>query len=387
MKVLSIGMDRKLFEEKSDVLSRSLGYSSKMEELHIIVFSLKKHHLKHKQINNLYIYPTNSSSRVSFLFDAYNLGKKIIKNGGMSRNNSVITAQDPMTIIGYFFSREFKIPLQLQLHTDISSPYFKKSLTTWINFWYSGLVHVPLTKFLIPRVQGIRVVSESIKESIVTSFSNLKGPLDVLPVFIDINEISSSYPGKDIKKDFPQFSKVVLMASRLTKEKRIDIALLSLKKVISKTSHVGLVICGEGSEKNNLQWMVKELGLQDNVVFLPWQNDLVSYYKTADAFLLTSQYEGYGLTLVEAGASGCPIVTTMVGIAKTDLFKNAKNSYVCPIGDTECISGGIIELVSDLSKRESFKREIQESIKKIAITREEYIKQYVGLLEKLIKNV
>jgi putative flippase GtrA len=48
----------------------------------------------------------------------------------------------------------------------------------------------------------------------------------------------------------------------------------------------------------------------------PWCDDPASYYKTADCFLITSDYEGYGMTIVEALAAGCPVVSTDVGIAK-----------------------------------------------------------------------
>jgi glycosyltransferase involved in cell wall biosynthesis len=57
---------------------------------------------------------------------------------------------------------------------------------------------------------------------------------------------------------------------------------------------------------------------------------------------LTSEYEGYGMTLIEALAASCPIVTTKVGIAKTDLFKDGVNSFVCPVGDVDCLSKKII---------------------------------------------
>ncbi len=66
MKVLTIGTDRKLFDEKSAVYSRQIEYVSKIEELHIIVFSLKKHHFVRKDIGNLHIYPTDSLTSLTF---------------------------------------------------------------------------------------------------------------------------------------------------------------------------------------------------------------------------------------------------------------------------------------------------------------------------------
>lgn len=377
-------MDRKLFEEGSAVLTRSLEYASKMEELHIIVFSLKKHGLQIKKVNNLSIYPTNSSNRISFLFDAYRLGKKIIKKNNFELGKSVITVQDYMGVIGYALSKKFKFPLQLQIHTDLFSLYFKNSLFGFFNFWYSGWVHVPLTKFLIPRVSGLRVVSEVIADSIKDKFPHLKIKPDILPVFVDIEKIIQEVPKRNIKSDYPQFDHIVFMASRWSNEKRIDIAFHAFVEVIKKFPQAGLVLLGGGQEEHPLQDFLPGLGLSKNVVLLPWQNDLISYYKTADIFLLTSEYEGYGMTLIEAGASGCPVVTTDVGIAKTNLFKDGENSFVCPVGDVDCLANRIVELLSDSTKRNLFKQRMQDSIKSTAISKEEYASRYVSLLEKLL---
>lgn len=378
-------MDRKLFQDESAVLERSKEYASKMKELHIVVFSLKKHNLKAKKIDNLYIYPTNSSTRITFLFDAYRLGKKIIVERGFARGDSVITVQDPMTIIGYLLSKKYKFPIQIQLHTDIFDPNFKMSLVSPLNFWYTGFVHVPLSDFFIPKADRIRVVSENIKNSLERRFRNIDEKIDVLPVYVDINTLFGTYPKRDIKKDFPQFSKIILMASRLSSEKRIDVALHVFEKVLEKVPKAGLVICGEGPEFTSLSKKAKELEIEKSVVFLPWQEDLVSYYKTADVFLLTSEYEGYGMTMIEAGASGCPMVVTRVGVAKSVLFRDGKNSFVCHVGDTQCLSSGVIELLENPTKRDSFKQEMQDSISNISKTKEEYVKEYVSLLEKLLK--
>ena len=75
-----------------------------------------------------------------------------------------------------------------------------------------------------------------------------------------------------------------------------------------------------------------------------WQDDLTSYYKNADLFLNVSNYEGYGLAL-EAAISGCPIVTTDVGIAP-ELQKSGATISICPVGDVICIADGIINNLS-----------------------------------------
>ncbi len=371
MKVLSISTDRKLFEEGSAVLERSKDYASKMEKLHIIVFSLKSHNLKFKEEGNLYIYPTNSLSRWFYVMDAVKIGKSILNK------SFVISTQDPFEtgLVGYKLKKKFNLPLQIQIHTDFLSPYFRNSFLNYIRVFIS--------KFTIPKADYVRVVSSSVEDSLRKISTKVK--IQILPVFVDIPRIMNFQPKKDIKKDFPQFKFSIFMASRLTKEKRIDTALKAFRKVVDVHTEAGLIISGSGKEEGNLKSLVKSLGLTKNVIFTGWNDGLISYYKTADIFLLTSQYEGYGMTLVEAGASGCPIVTTKVGLAKTDLFKNGANSFVCSVWDVNCLSESILKLISNPNLRLLFKTKMQDSIRNTTISKEEYVTKYVSLLQDLLK--
>jgi glycosyltransferase involved in cell wall biosynthesis len=96
---------------------------------------------------------------------------------------------------------------------------------------------------------------------------------------------------------------------------------------------------------------VIDLGLEESVVFESWQKDLASYYKTADVFVLTSYYEGFGLTLAEAVACGCPIVSTDVGIAR-DLLGESGLGKVCPVNDLDCFVSSLYFIYKDSSIKE-----------------------------------
>ncbi|OHA97135.1 MAG: hypothetical protein A3C63_01805, partial [Candidatus Zambryskibacteria bacterium RIFCSPHIGHO2_02_FULL_39_82] len=295
MKVVSISTDRKLFEEGSVVLTRQKYYAERMEELHVIVFSLSKNGYKYRSFGNLHLYPMNSSSRISFLFDAYRLGKKIILENSFKKENSVITTQDSFEtgLVGYLLKKKFNLPLQLQIHTDFLNSYFKNSSL--------NLARVVLAKFLIPKADGLRVVSSVISGSLQKEFPNLKTKIDILPIFIDIEKIKNSAISINLRQKYPDRF-IILMASRVTKEKNIILAIKLVSSLIRANKRIVLLIVGDGPEKKTLQLYAKDMG--GYVVFEPWTLDLTSYYKTADVFLLTSQYEGYGMTLIEAGASG-----------------------------------------------------------------------------------
>jgi glycosyltransferase involved in cell wall biosynthesis len=107
------------------------------------------------------------------------------------------------------------------------------------------------------------------------------------------------------------------MASRLEKEKNIELAIDAWQSVVKSFPKAGLVIVGRGSEVLDLKKMVVSKSLTKSIVFEDWvdKGTLYSYYKTADIFLNTSLFEGYGMTLVEAQSAGCKIVSTDVGVA------------------------------------------------------------------------
>ena len=170
LKVLSIGSDKNLFVKDSDAQKRMRNYGKLFSELHIIVFTTRKSqipNLKSQISENVFAYPTNSKNKLLYIWDAYRIGKTIIDRWKLIIGNSVITAQDPFEsgLVGWALKKKFNLPLQLQIHADIFSPYlYQESLKNKFRVW--------LAKFLLPKADGIRVVSERIKRSLITQLPN-----------------------------------------------------------------------------------------------------------------------------------------------------------------------------------------------------------------------
>ncbi|MFH1979251.1 MAG: glycosyltransferase [Patescibacteria group bacterium] len=353
MKVLSIGSDVDLFAKNSGVRQRIVEYGSLMEELHIVVFTKKGY--KKQNFGNVFLYPTNSKNRWFYVFDA-------IRIGGQIEKPDLITTQDPFEsgLVGWRLMKYFSAKLQLQIHTDFMSSYFAKE--SWLN-----RLRVLIAKFLIPKADCIRVVSKRIKNSILGRLnlqSEVQPPsIKVLPIWIDVEQIRSAQIKTDLREKYPQFDFIILMASRLTKEKNIGLAIKAMSGVVQKCPKTGLVIVGEGPEKENLKFKIKNLKLRDNVVIEKWSEDLISYYKTTDLFLLTSRYEGYGRTLMEASVAGCKIVSSDVGIAPEIL----EEENIFKVGDKDDLEKKLINAI--LGEIESPKLLASQ-------TKEQYLEEY-----------
>jgi glycosyltransferase involved in cell wall biosynthesis len=378
MKALSVGTDRKIFEKNSAVAARSVSYGELMESLHVVTFTLKSQNFKKISLSkNVTAYPTDSASRWFFVWDAIRLGKKIIRENGFVRGDSVVTCQDPFEcgFVGWRVARHFRLPLHLQIHTDFLSPYFRNS--------FLSRLRVFTAKFLIPRADFVRAVSLRISQSLKEAGIKLKHPVRILPIRIDAESIaseSSENEDSDLKKMFPKFKFIIFSASRLTVEKRIGDALVAFAEVVKTYPQAGLVIAGDGPLRGELQKKVEALGLSEHVVFLGFRQNIFPLMKSANMFLSTSEYEGYGMSLIEAGLCRLPVLSTNVGLSG-EMLSHLKNSYICPVRDTACVSDGIKVLIGDNSLRYQMARNLFEDIKSRMGTKEEYVKSYVANLE------
>lgn len=338
MKILMISRDAGIVQEGSDVQKRMAEYGALVDELHIVVF--EKQLITHnsqpatrKISDNVWVYPTNSRNKWFYIHDAYVVAKHILSiRYSLFATRWLVTVQDPFEtgIVGWLVARKHRVPLQLQIHTDLFSPYFARESVL-------NKIRVYMAKFLILRATSVRVVSERVKHSIVSRFKLQASRVVVLPIFVDVKKIEDAPIKTDLHKKYPQFDFIALMASRFTKEKNIPMAIDAVEEVVKIHPKAGLIIVGSGPEEQKIKLLATRYSLLSNVVFEPWTDDLASYYKIADVFVLTSNYEGYGRTIIEAEAAGCPVIMTDVGIAG-EAIKHGENGLIVPVGDAQALA-------------------------------------------------
>lgn len=308
-KLLMISTDRKIFEEGSAVRARQVEYAKNWDEVHIVVFR-KKQQSETVIAPNCWAYSTGSWSKFMYPFSAISLGRFIIEKRGITE----ITCQDASltAMAGLSLKKQFNIPLEIQVHEDIGSPYFGYS--------FSNKIRKTLALSYLPKADRIRVVSNRIKDYLIGPLGIPAEKITVKPIVVDVQKIKNAptIANADLHKRYPQFGKIVLMAGRLEKEKNFELAIRAWAQVMKVSPKSGLVIVGNGREETWLKKLAEQLSVAESILFEDWvdQATLFSFYKTADIFLNTSLFEGYGMTLVEAQAAGCRIVSTDVGVAR-----------------------------------------------------------------------
>lgn len=375
LKVLSIGSDRRLFEFGSAVSERIKEYGKLVEELHVVVFALKSLGLKEKQlVKNVWIHPTNSLSRWFYVHDAARLGKKIVYKNNFVRGQSIITAQDPFEcgLAGLKVKKKWRLPLEVQLHTDPFSPYFSGFLNN---------LRKRIAKSVLRHASHVRVMTESLKAQISSA---TPAEVSVLPVYLDRERIENAPIKFDIHARLG-WHFIMLSVARLSPEKNLPFALEVLRRVQENFPNTGLVIVGAGKEEGKLRVLARELGVKGNVSFEGWQEDIASYYKTSNVFLQTSVFEGYGMALVEAGLSGLPVVTTPVGIALE--LEHGKDAYIYPHDNADAFVEGIVDLIEHNAKRENLRANLKRTLQSKLLSKADYMAKIKDSWEKTAQKV
>ena len=375
-----ISSDRKLLEEGSAVSERMKEYGGLVEELHIVLLSDNKHGLKESKIgNNVWVYPTNSFTSILRPIDAARIGKKLVFEKKFVRGKSLITCQDLESgWAGIRIKKKWRIPLEVQMHTDPFSPYFTG---------FQNRVRKFFARTVLANADSIRVVSENLKSKIL----NLKSDANVyvLPIYVDKEKIENAQIAFDLHARYP-WRFILLSVCRLEPEKNLEFAIRILAMVRQSFPDTGLVVVGSGSEESRLKALVKKLNLDGAIAFAGWQNDLASFYKTANAYLQTSLFEGYGLSLIEAGLSGLPVVTTPVGIAAE--LEHGKDAYIFPLDSArgkpeELFAAGIIDLIENNQKRENLKFNLKKTLEMKLVSKDQYLDQLLENWEKLAGRI
>ncbi len=138
---------------------------------------------------------------------------------------------------------------------------------------------------------------------------------------------------------------VVAVVGRLTSEKGQDVLLQALARLDGRRAPI-LIIIGGGPEQGALREMSRALGVDGRVRFLGVRTDVPEVLRAADIVVLPSRYESGGLALMEAMASGLPVIASNIG-GVPDLIRDGEEGLLVPAGEPEPLADAIDRVVRD----------------------------------------
>lgn len=154
--------------------------------------------------------------------------------------------------------------------------------------------------------------------------------------------------------------KIILSVGELNENKNQKVIVKSL--TFNGMEKVHYLVVGSGEKRSWLEEYAAELGVNNRVHFLGYRRDIESLLKNVDAFVFPSYREGLPVSLMEAMASGIPMVASKVR-GNVDLIEDGINGFLCDPDDSEDFAKKITLLLNDSQTTERFCEENKERIK------------------------
>tara|TARA_B100000787_G_scaffold33904_1_gene23396 strand:- start:409 stop:1536 length:1128 start_codon:yes stop_codon:yes gene_type:complete len=128
---------------------------------------------------------------------------------------------------------------------------------------------------------------------------------------------------------------------------------------------VSLLILGDGEERNKIFSRIIELGLEGNIFLGGWVSDPLPYYDLSDLFILPSDYEGFGVVIVEAMSRGLNIVSTDCKSGPSEILQQGELGFLCHVNDPEALGYAIKNALDSPIKKELLIKRSEDFSEKI----------------------
>lgn len=201
-----------------------------------------------------------------------------------------------------------------------------------------------LKQKIMHNAKSVTVVSNAIKKEVLETIdSSLEDKIRVIPMGVDSKKFNPKKKDNSIKKKYKINGPFLLFVGRLAPEKGITYLIEAMPEVIKSNPKTKLMIIGSGTLEEEIKNRVKELNIQDNIIFMGWVNhdDLPKYYATADIFVSPSLREGTPVTYIECLSCGTPILVGDIPISK-EIIEIDKNNGLVTIQNSNNIEKNLL---------------------------------------------
>lgn len=155
---------------------------------------------------------------------------------------------------------------------------------------------------------------------------------------------------------------VMIYPAELSVRKNQEWLINSIKDLIINNFNIHLLLPGRDNLNGKIQLLVKTLGLEKNIHFLGFRNDIPKLLMISDIAISSSKQEGLPVNIMEAMYLGLPIIATDCR-GNRDLVENGKNGFIIDTGDSNMLNLCINKLYKSIGDKEIFKKHNQELIK------------------------
>lgn len=177
---------------------------------------------------------------------------------------------------------------------------------------------------------------------------------------------------------------VVGNVGRLSEQKGMEYYIKAIPKVIAFNDRVHFLVVGEGEDRAKLEELVKELHIENKISFMGYRADAMNLMAQMDLVVLSSLWEGYPLTPIEAFAVGKTIIATAVD-GTVEIVKDGYNGYLINPRSEKEIADKILAIVNDKSKLEELEKNAKKTYDE-DLSYEKFAEKYIKFYEECINE-
>lgn len=224
--------------------------------------------------------------------------------------------------------------------------------------------YAPVVAFSINQSDAITAVSKNLCDETHKSFK-IEKKIEVIHNFVDVQRFNRKPIDAFKKVIAPNGERVLMHASNFRKIKRVQ-DVVKIFYEVNKQIPSKLLFVGDGPERGTAEELSRQLGVYDEIRFVGKQEQMEDILAIADLFLLTSEYESFGLAALEAMAAGVPVVSTNAG-GLTEINLDGVTGYMGNVGDVKTMSQQAIAILENDETLQQFKINAAEHANKFDI--------------------
>ncbi len=241
--------------------------------------------------------------------------------------------------------------------------------------------YAPVVAFSINQSDVITAVSNNLRDETYQNFPIEKN-IEVIYNFVDVERFRRKPIDAFKKVISPNGERILLHASNFRKVKRVQDVVKIFSEVRAEMP-AKLLFVGDGPERQMAEELSRNLNLTDDIRFVGKQDQMEDILAIADLFLLTSDYESFGLAALEAMAAGVPVVSTNAG-GLGEVNIHGETGFMSNVGDVQSMSSQAIHILQDDATLQKFRDNAVAHAQKFDI--KNIIPQYEILYKRFCKQ-
>ena len=237
----------------------------------------------------------------------------------------------------------------------------------------------PVVTFSMNESDALTAVSQNLKEETFKNFV-IEKEIEVIHNFVDVKRFHRKPVDAFRQLISPNGEKIIVHASNFRKVKRVEDVIATFLLINEKMPST-LLLLGDGPERPHIEASARDCNAHLSIKFLGKQEQMEDILPIADLFLLTSEYESFGLAALEAMAAEVPVISTDAG-GLPEIIINGYSGYMSTVGDVEDMSRNALYILKDKETLQTFKANALAQAKKFDI--ENIVPQYEALYKRMI---